>query len=133
MRSASTRPKRLRDRPIAPDVRFRRSPHLVGYWTAAGPILENYATRQRAPGTPIVHAVLGAFTQWQPLGGAAKALPDVSPASLARIVDSLVTLTFLDRSHRPAAERSDRWRDWDTWGPAARFFHYATRDVKILD
>lgn len=112
-------------------VKFRRSPHLVGYWTSGGPILENFATRQRIPGTPIIHAVLGRFSRWQPVAAAAKALPDATPGTLQRLVDTLVELTILQRSDRPVSDVYAQARDWQPWGPAASFFHFATRDVRF--
>lgn len=110
-------------------VRFRRSPHLVGYWTAGGPILENYATRRRAPGAPFVHAVLDVFDRWRPLAAAAKALPEAKPSLVRQIVETLVDLTLLQRSDRPAAGVEAGLRGWLPWGAAAGFFHAATRDV----
>ena len=115
--------------PVRHALRFRRSPHLVGYWTSNGPILENFATRQRVPGTPIVHAVLGVFNRWRPFDEAAHAVPHATPGELERLVDALVDLTFLQRSDRPVTDADVRLRDWRPWGPAASFFHFATRDV----
>ena len=133
-RSAST-PSRndAREAPIEQHRKFRRAPELVGYWTASGPILENYTTRRRIQGTPIVHAVLDVFTQWRPLSAAAKVLPNVPLASLERLVDTLVTLTFLERSDQPVADSESHRREWHSWGTAASFFHFATRDVKFLN
>jgi SagB-type dehydrogenase family enzyme len=110
-------------------IKLRRSPHLVGYWTDAGPILENYATGRRAPGAPIVHTVLGVFSQWRSPAAATSALPDAEPSLVRRIVKTLVELTFLQRSDRPAAGIEDRLDAWRAWGPATGFFHCATRDI----
>jgi SagB-type dehydrogenase family enzyme len=81
------------------------------------------------PGTPIVHAVLGVFDRWRPLEAAAAAVPDAPPNALERLVDRLVELTLLQRSDRPVAGLEAEARDWRPWGPAASFFHFATRDV----
>jgi len=115
--------------PIRQENRFRRSPHLVGYWTTAGPIVENYATRRLVPGTSTVHAVLGVFDRWQPAKAAAKVLPHATPQTLQRLVDTLVDLSFLQRSDRAVAEVDARLGEWRPWGPATSFFHFATRDV----
>ena len=48
-----------------------------------------------------------------------------------RLVDTLVELTFLQRSDRPVADVDVHARDWRPWGPAASFFHFATRDVRF--
>ena len=115
--------------PLGPAIRFRRSPHLVAYWTTAGPILENFVTRHRVPGSPILHALLGVFGGWQPLVAAANVLPDVAPTQLRRLVGTLVELTLLQRSDRPLADLDVQAGDWRPWGPAASFFHFATRDI----
>ena len=92
-------------------------------------MLENYATGRRGPGAPIVHALLDAFDRWRPIGALARLLPRESSASLARLVEALVDLSFLQRSDRPPAGIEARLSEWGAWGPAAAFFHCATRDV----
>jgi SagB-type dehydrogenase family enzyme len=111
--------------------RFRRSAHLVSYWTARGEIVENYATRRRGPGAPIVHRVLSVFDRWRPLEDLVGALPDHQPRSLARLVDALVRLTFLQRSDQPIPDADAALVEWNGWNPAASFFHCSTRDVKF--
>jgi SagB-type dehydrogenase family enzyme len=112
------------------EPRFRRSPHLVGYWTAGGPVLENYATGRRGPGAPIVQTLLGIFDRWRPLDDLIETLPNHPRRSLARLVNALVRLTFLQRSDRPPLPAEAALTAWDGWSPAASFFHCATRDVK---
>ncbi len=114
-----------------PTPRFRRSPHLVSYWTAGGPILENFATGRRGPGEPFVHGLLALFDRWRSIEEACHALPGRPRGSVARIVGELVKLTFLQRSDRPPEASEVALSDWDGWNPAAGFFHQSTRDVRF--
>lgn len=123
------RTERRASRDQTSSTRFRRSPHLVSYWTAAGPILENYATRRRGPGEPFVHGLLALFDRWRSIEDASDALPGRPRDSVARIVDELVDLTFLQRSDRPPHARESALTGWNGWNPAAGFFHQSTKDV----
>jgi SagB-type dehydrogenase family enzyme len=110
--------------------RYRRSPHLVCYWTAAGPILENYATGLHGPGAPLVHGVLEIFDRWRPIEDLVRKLPHHPRRSLTRLVEMLVSLTFLQRSDRQVHPADAALSEWSGWSPAASFFHCTTRDVQ---
>jgi SagB-type dehydrogenase family enzyme len=83
------------------------------------------------PGTAIVHAVLSVFNRWRPASAAAKALPHATRRQRARLVNTLVELTLLQRSDRPRVGIDTQLRDWRPWGTATSFFHFATRDVRF--
>ncbi len=120
----------LTRRSAATGVSFRRSPHLVSYWTSSGLILENFATGHRARGVPLVHETLGIFDRWRPIEALCQALPRSPRQSLRRLVDALVRLTFLQRSDEPPHPVEAALTTWRGWNPAAAFFHCSTKDVK---
>ncbi|MGH9314328.1 MAG: SagB family peptide dehydrogenase [Vicinamibacterales bacterium] len=110
-------------------VNFRRSPHLVSYWSSRGLTLVNYATGRRAGGAPLVHDILGIFDRWRPIEELCQALPRTPRPALARVVNALVRLTFLQRSDRPPDSAEAALTAWRGWNPAAAFFHCTTKDV----
>ena len=116
-----------------PPTRYRRSPHLVSYWTAGGPILENYATGRRGPGALFVHGLLAIFDDWRSIEDLAGAVPGQPRRALSRIVNALVRLTFLQRSDQPPNPADTALAAWGGWNPAAGFFHRSTRDVRYSD
>jgi SagB-type dehydrogenase family enzyme len=109
---------------------FRRSPYLVSYWRDNRLILENYATGRRAPGAPLVHEILDHFDRWRPLDDLTEALPRTPRRALARVIKTLVRLTFLQRSDKPNHHTTAALSEWRGWNPAAAFFHCSTKDVK---
>jgi len=94
-------------------------------------VLENFATGVRIQAEPLACSVLHLFAGWRPLELLSLKLPQFSPASLRRAVDSLVRHTFLLRSDRPEPPRERAMREWKYWNPAAGFFHFSTRDEEI--
>jgi hypothetical protein len=120
-----------RGRASSPRVLFRRSPYVVSYWSPRGLALENYATGRRGGGAPLVHDILGIFDRWRPIDDLCKALPRTPRSTLARVVDALAGLTFLQRSDRPPHPAEAALTAWRGWNPAAAFFHCSTKDVKF--
>jgi len=116
--------------PSAAAPLFRRSPHLVSYWTSNGLVLENFATCRSARGAPLLHEILGIFDRWRPIEALCQALPRAPRQSLARVVDALVRVTFLQRSDEPPQPAEAALTKWGGWNPAAAFFHCSTKDVK---
>jgi SagB-type dehydrogenase family enzyme len=112
-------------------VLFRRSPHLISYWSRGGLVLENYATGRRAGGAPRVHDILNVFDRWRPVEALGRVFPRTPRSTLTRIIDALVRLTFLQRSDRRSQAAEARLTAWGGWNPAAAFFHRSTQDVKF--
>lgn len=75
--------------------------------------------------------MLGFFGTWRPLEDLYIALPDAPRETLARAVDALVKLTFLQRSDKPPHPTEVALTAWRGWNPAAGFFHCSTRDVSF--
>jgi SagB-type dehydrogenase family enzyme len=111
-------------------VLFRRSPHLVSYWTSQGLVLENYATGRPIRGASLVFDVLNVLDRWRPLDHLYRALPGHPRRSLAAVADALVQLTMLQRSDAPQHPLDEALSHWRGWNPAAAHFHCSTKDVK---
>jgi SagB-type dehydrogenase family enzyme len=101
----------------------------VAYWTERGPVLHNYATGRRAPGGPLVHAILALFDRWRPLSVASSALSHMPRRAVTEVVRTLVRLTLLQRSDEPLHPAEGALSAWQGWNPAAAFFHRSTRDI----
>ena len=111
-----------------PTVRFRRSPHLVSYWSAEGLVFHNYATGVRTGATPDTAWILDFFDVWRSLAELEQHLSAFDPRSLRRSVSGLVRRSLLQRSDR-VRDVERRLETWGNWNPAAGFFHFSTRDL----
>jgi SagB-type dehydrogenase family enzyme len=114
---------------IRPRVVYRRSPHLVCYWSGTQLFLENYVARTRVRAGPLVLQVLELFDRWRPGEALAKHLPQFKSAALRLTLTSLEDSSLLERCDQipfPAKSKSDAWKDWS---PAAAFLHFSTKDL----
>jgi SagB-type dehydrogenase family enzyme len=109
-------------------ITYRRSPHIVCYWSGGRLVFHNFATGHGITANPVVSEVLHVFDDWQSIDALARALPRFTAASLRTVVADLSRRTFLDRSDRPADARVEAMRGWDSWNPAAGFLHFSTKD-----
>jgi SagB-type dehydrogenase family enzyme len=110
-------------------VVYRRSPHLVLYWSGRQLFFENYVTRKRVRAAPLAFEVLELFDRWRPAEALARRLPQFKPAALRLALAALEQCSLLERcDHRtvPGKPVTDIWKDW---GPAAAFLHFSTKDM----
>ena len=114
-------------------VRFRRSPHLVCYWSGGTFVLENYATGARGGAHPLTCDVLDFFSDWRSATALFRHKPAVPAAQLRSLVQVLVRRTFLQQEGAPIAASERAMATWSAWNPAAGFFHHATRDVPYME
>jgi SagB-type dehydrogenase family enzyme len=110
---------------------YRRSPHLVCYWLGRQLVFENYATRTRVTAAPLTCEILNFFDRWRPAGALARHLSDFSDVSLARALENLIRVGFLDRSRAPRDSNVEALATWEAWSPAASFFHQSTKDSHV--
>ena len=108
---------------------YRRSPHLVCYWSGRELVFENYSTRTRVAATPRTCEILHCFDRWRPAGALARHFPDRSADSLARALADLIRVGLVQQSRGPADRRDDALATWKGWSPAASFFHFSTKDA----
>jgi SagB-type dehydrogenase family enzyme len=114
-----------------PQIRVKRSAHLVCYWKQGGLIIHNYATGTLAEGTPLVCELLDFCADWRSMAQLRAITGDTTSATLA-LVDRLVELSFLLRSDRQLDPRETAMKAFASWNPAAGFFHSTTRDVRFI-
>jgi len=108
---------------------YRRSPHVVSYWSGHELIFENYSTRTRVAATPATCAILHCFDRWRPAGELARRFPDRSAESLARALADLVRVGLVQQSRGRGDRNDDALATWKGWSPAASFFHFSTKDA----
>ena len=108
---------------------FRRAASLVCYWQDGRLVLENYLSRQRATADPLVFQLLDFFGDWKPVEELFAYLPQFSRRSLRAAVAQMASCSLLVRSNGPRAE--PQLASWEEWNPAAGFFHFSTKDVRI--
>ncbi|HET9235530.1 MAG TPA: SagB/ThcOx family dehydrogenase, partial [Candidatus Eisenbacteria bacterium] len=113
-------------------ILYRRSPHLVCYWSNGQFLFHNYAFRTRTLAGPLACEVLDFFEDWKPATALFEGKPGYPPAGLSDLVISLVRARLLQRSDQPPAPEEAAMSKLDRWNPAAGFFHSATKDVKFL-
>lgn len=110
-------------------IRYRRSPHLVGYWQGPDLVFENYAAGRRVPAGPLLCRILDFFDSWRPVDELIAAIDGLPPDSLRAAVRQLASLSLLQRSDRAPHPRESLLEGWNGWNPTAGFFHFSTRDV----
>lgn len=108
--------------------RYRRSRHLVWYWTDDGPVLYNYASAVKAPATELMWQLLDVCQDWRSV----EELQQEITSGLAdhvshELFERMVSATFLEASDRPRAVREQQMDRWKAWNPAAGLFHTASR------
>ena len=114
------------------DALLRRSPHLVFYWQGQKLLIENYLTRVSVAGEPIVLQLLSFFERPRRAAELPPAMPAFSADTVLQAVETLVSHTLLEPFDASAKARDRAMRQWDRWGIEARFFHWATKDVRFI-
>jgi SagB-type dehydrogenase family enzyme len=108
---------------------YRRSPHLVCYWSGTQLFFENYVTRKRVRAAPLAFEVLELFDRWRPAEALARHFPQFRPAALRDALAALERCSLLERCDRmpfPGKSALDVWKDW---APAAAFLHFSCKDM----
>ena len=111
---------------------LRRSPYLLLYWDAQEAVIYNYVTHVRVPSAPIVLAVLELFKEPRRMAELMTVISAETREAFRDIVDVLTERTLLERFDSAAKARDCGMRLWDRWGPEAKMFHWATKDVKFI-
>jgi SagB-type dehydrogenase family enzyme len=113
-------------------VRFRRSPHLVGYWRSASFVLVNFATRRTSHAIPLILEILDFCGEWRTARQIETRIPAARSAALPELLVRLVELSLLQASDQPVDPRVAAMRGLDSWNPEAGFFHSATKDLNFV-
>jgi SagB-type dehydrogenase family enzyme len=112
--------------------RFRRSPHLVGFWRAGSFAVMNFATRVTSPATPLVFEILDFCGEWRTLRQIETRIPGARSPQLADLLAVLVDCALLQSSDRPVDPRVSGMKALEPWNPEAGFFHQTTKDVPFV-
>jgi len=124
--------KRTREGRRSREVLVRRAPALISYWQGKQLVLENYLSRKKIAASVETAALLDFFSGWKREEAAFRRWPEYTERSLRHAVRRLVEETFLQRSTAlDAGERSREraLRNWESWNPAASYFHLQTKDT----
>ena len=117
----------------APHAFYRRSAHLVFYWSRGHLVVDNYATRTRAGAQPIVCEILHFFHDWRSDRELFAAKPNLDRKMLRQLLSLLVQRSMLHRRSRPESKSERAMASWSDWNPAAGFFHNTTKDLEYAD
>src|SRR5882672_6426678 len=112
-------------------TRYRRSPHLIFYWSGNRMVFENYYTCSKVFAAPLLFELLNFFDTWRGARAFARRFPQFDSAVLQSGLSVLVRHGLLQRSGRPhdsAAPRS--MAAWANWNPAAGLLHFSTKDLQ---
>jgi SagB-type dehydrogenase family enzyme len=112
-------------RPLA----MRRSPAVVAYWSNGELIVQNYATRTTVAATPLLLDVMDFCSEWRSIRSIVEHFDRFEASAVRVLVRRLVACTLLHRSDRVDDPRERALAAWDTWNPAAGFFHASTHDA----
>lgn len=102
------------------------SPQLYAAREDGAWVVHEAATGARLPLSPLLEACLAAFDGGRTRAAALRALTAWPAAAVSALIDALVAAGVLVSS-----TASGRGGAWQTWGPVARWFHFATRDVPV--
>jgi hypothetical protein len=111
-------------------TRYRRSPHLIFYWSGNRMVFENYFTHSKVYAAPLLFEFLNFFDTWRGAKSFERRFPQFDPAVLRSGLSVLVRHGLLQRSDRPHDAASPRaMAGWANWNPAAGLLHFSTKDL----
>jgi SagB-type dehydrogenase family enzyme len=108
-------------------VLFRRSPHVVCYWSKGDLVFHNYATGKRVAGNALTIGLLDYFTDWRDANALIRQAT-LPAARLRRAILELARSSVLQQSDKPTPAESSM-EAWNEWNPEAGFFHFSTKDA----
>jgi len=115
----------------AGEFRFRRSAPLVLYWLGGELVFENYAVRTRIGASPLACSILHFCNGWKSSREIASFLNEYDPSSVFKSLNQLCENGVLERSDKKRDPRLKAMESWETWNPAAGFFHFSTKDTEF--
>jgi SagB-type dehydrogenase family enzyme len=109
--------------------RFRRSPHLALFWQRGRLRCHNYLSKAVLSITPDVLSVLDALDEPRTIEEIARQLGEVD-LPVKEFVQALVMAGLVEPTPPSGREATIGSLDgpWQTWGPFATAYHFATRD-----
>jgi SagB-type dehydrogenase family enzyme len=118
---------------VASSAGIRRSRFLVTYWQQGSHLTYNYLTRTSRPCSPLVVAILDATGHWTSPEIVRSAASQWEGEIVDRTIDELVRDGVLDSADRLPPSGESALAEWESWNPAAGFFHAATQSLMVQD
>jgi SagB-type dehydrogenase family enzyme len=109
-------------------IPVRRARTLTIAWQDSTLVAHNYWSRRSAPVTPLIVDILDYCDEWRTPAAVFATFSSTERRILRDTLNLLVKQTFLNRFTTMPAGDGDLPASWKAWGPAAAFFHFATRD-----
>jgi SagB-type dehydrogenase family enzyme len=120
-------------------VRYRRAPHLIGYWRQADFIVRDCVSQTEVSTAPALLELLHFLDDWQSFDAVRRRFSDVSAESLERALRVLVDTRHIERLSRRSSRHTTRTKaeaaaamDSPEWTPEPAAFHFSTRDVPFV-
>src|SRR6185503_16706405 len=111
-----------------PETLYRRSPHLVSYWSGQHLVFHNFATNTRVGGSALTTGLLDYFDTWRPLQTLIERT-SLPVQALRATLTKLVEWSMLQESRAGESPTERAMEQWASWNPAAGFFHFSTKDL----
>lgn len=115
---------------VRPRTVYRRSPHLLCYWSGKQLVFENYVTRRRVRTGPLVFEILELLDRWRSAEVLAKRLPQFTSSALRIALAALERCSLLQRRNHMSLSSKPTLDAWKDWSPAAAFLHFSTKDMR---
>ena len=110
---------------------YRRSPFVVSYWLGPALVFENYVTRQRGAGDPFVAEFLYFCDRGKTFDELMERFPDQRERALRAGVRQLLKRSLLETYRKESKHSDQKWAGWQSWNPAAGYFHFSTKDPQF--
>jgi len=109
-------------------IKYRRSATLLSYWQNNELAFENYARRSGIVAEPLVSTILHYCSKWRTAAQISAFLGRYSESSVQQSLNQLCKNGLLDSSAAKPAPQARTVETWQSWNPAAGYFHFATKD-----
>ena len=112
--------------------KFRRVPALVVYWQHNQLVFENFERQSKITAEPLTCAILNYCGAWRTLREICAFLHEFSEGSVAKSLKQLCAFQVLERSDQKRDARAKAMENWESWNPAAGYFHFSTKDTLFV-
>jgi SagB-type dehydrogenase family enzyme len=92
-------------------------------------VFENFASDTKISADPLTCQILSFFHRWRPEDALFREMEGYTAASLRRALVTLVKHSFLQRSDQKQNSAERAMQTWESWNPAAGYFHFSTKDI----
>jgi SagB-type dehydrogenase family enzyme len=114
-------------------VRVRRARTLVVLFSEAGPLLQNFMTRQSLPCSGFDFDLVSRATEWTPALQFYSLYPGVDPSLIAGRIDLLTSQGFLIAEGTLPARFDLEYESFWKWDTTAGLYHFGMKDSPYLN